>query len=277
MAQRILVTGGNSGIGLALCLQLATEHGCHVYLGSRSVERGTAAVDSIKKENPSALVELVQVDVSSDESVKAAAATVQAKLGGEKLYALVNNAGTGLAHGTDAQTQLQTNLYGPKRMVEAFLPLISSTEGRIVNVGSGAGPIFVGNEKCPLEVKKMLCSPDVTWEQIDTLCKGDGLSYDTMGGYGLSKACLTAYTMWLAKQHPGLTHACLTPGFIDTAIVKGWNATKKPAEGTVSLRHCLFQKLGGNGWFFGSDGKRSPLNFMRNPGEPEYDGKPPYQ
>jgi carbonyl reductase 1 len=198
-------------------VQLATEHGCHVYLGSRSVERGTAAVDSIKKENPSALVELVQVDVSSDESVNAAAATVQAKLGGEKLYALVNNvspnplrrerlccnhmvrycrvargpqssrnlsrqAGTGLAHGTDAQTQLQTNLYGPKRMVEAFLPLISSTEGRIVNVGSGAGPIFVGNEKCPLEVKKMLCSPDVTWEQIDTLCKGDGLSYDTMGG-----------------------------------------------------------------------------------------------
>lgn len=36
----------------------------------------------------------------------------------------------------------------------------------------------------------------------------------------------------------------MTPGFIDTAIVKGWNATKKPAEGTVSLRHCLFQKLG---------------------------------
>ena len=37
--------------------------------------------------------------------------------------------------------------------------------------------------------------------------------------------------------------ACLTPGFIDTAIVKGWNATKKPSEGTVAMRHCLFKDL----------------------------------
>jgi len=49
MAKRIVVTGGNSGIGLALCKQLVTEHGCHVYLGSRSLERGTDAVNNIKK------------------------------------------------------------------------------------------------------------------------------------------------------------------------------------------------------------------------------------
>ena len=49
MAKRIVVTGGNSGIGFALCKQLVNEHGCYVYLGSRSLERGTDAVNKIKK------------------------------------------------------------------------------------------------------------------------------------------------------------------------------------------------------------------------------------
>jgi len=47
------------------------------------------------QEKPDALVTLVQIDVASDESVLAAAKTVKASLGTEKLYALVNNAGTG--------------------------------------------------------------------------------------------------------------------------------------------------------------------------------------
>ena len=38
--KKVVVTGGNSGIGLALCEQLATENGCYVYMGSRSAERG---------------------------------------------------------------------------------------------------------------------------------------------------------------------------------------------------------------------------------------------
>ena len=33
--KHVLVTGGNTGIGFALCRQLAADHGCHVYLGSR--------------------------------------------------------------------------------------------------------------------------------------------------------------------------------------------------------------------------------------------------
>ena len=38
---------------------------------------------------------------------------------------------------------------------------------------------------------------------------------------------------------------------------------------------CLFDELPGNGFYYGSDGLRSPLHFMREPGEPEYDGKAP--
>ena len=47
MAKHILVTGGNSGIGLALCKLLIKDHGCYVYLGSRDLGRGEAALKSI--------------------------------------------------------------------------------------------------------------------------------------------------------------------------------------------------------------------------------------
>lgn len=48
--RRILVTGANTGIGLALTKQLIKDHGCHVYLGSRSMEKGEKAVREVKKE-----------------------------------------------------------------------------------------------------------------------------------------------------------------------------------------------------------------------------------
>ena len=48
--RRILVTGANTGIGLALTKQLVKDHGCHVYLGSRDVAKGEKAVQEVKKE-----------------------------------------------------------------------------------------------------------------------------------------------------------------------------------------------------------------------------------
>ena len=94
MSKTVLVTGANTGIGYALCKLLATEHGCSVLLGSRTKSKGEKAVADIKKLAPNASVELVEIDVSSDESVAAAAAAVKAK--GVTLYGLVNNAGVGL-------------------------------------------------------------------------------------------------------------------------------------------------------------------------------------
>ena len=66
--KKILVTGGNSGIGLALCKQLVAD-GCYVYLGSRDKSRGEAALKEI---NAPDNCELVVIDVQSDESVNAA-------------------------------------------------------------------------------------------------------------------------------------------------------------------------------------------------------------
>lgn len=271
------MTGGNAGIGFALCKQLTYDYGCHVYMGSRSLEKGTAAVKSIMDGLPASCKGKceVQLDTSSDESVISAAAVVKPILDAEgvQLYAIVNNAGAGLGHGVAPDVVMNTNLFGPKRVVEAFMPLLSKS-GRIVNVGSGAGPMYV--RECSDSVKKMLCSPEISWEQIaEHATTGLGSAADRMGGYGLSKALLSSYTMWLAKQHPEILVSCLSPGYIETGMTAGFGGGKKsPEEGTVSIRHCLFEKLDGNGWFYGSDAIRSPLHFLRNPGEPPYKGEP---
>ena len=114
----IFVTGGNSGIGLALCRQLVVDHGCRVFMGSRSLERGAAGLKSITDAHPESAgsIEVVQIDVSDDDSVAAAAEVVKSK--GVGLYAIVNNAGVGLNASGEV---LPTNFYGPKRVSEAFL------------------------------------------------------------------------------------------------------------------------------------------------------------
>ena len=93
--------------------------------------------------------------MQADESVKNAAATVKSALGNQKLFGLVNNAGTGLAHGTVDKELFNTNVYGPKRVYENFISLMDPEKGRIVNMGSGVGPGFVNNIK-DVGVKKQV-------------------------------------------------------------------------------------------------------------------------
>ena len=87
---------------------------------------------------------------------------------------------------------------------------------------------------------------------------------------------MAAYTKVFAREHPTITTSCCSPGFIATNMTKGYGASKTPAEGTPAIRKCLFEPLEGNGWYYGSDGLRSPYHYMRNPGEPVYDGKMPF-
>ena len=278
--KKILVTGGNSGIGLALCKQLVLEDGCFVFMGSRSPERGREAIESLKASLPAdaaASLSLLHVDVTDDASVVEAAGVVRANLGeGGGLYGLVNNAGTGLSASVSAEEVLNTNLFGVKRMCDAFVEtgLVSD---RIVNVGSGSGPGYV--RRCPSDAQPNLCKTPESWQAIESLLvkshdgrTGLGSEADTNGAYGLSKAMVALYTQLCANEHPTVLSSCVSPGWIATKLVAGSGATKLPEEGTLSIRHCLFQPLDGNGWYYGSDAVRSPLHFMRNPGEPAYDG-----
>lgn len=272
--KRVLVTGGNSGIGAALCKLLVTEHSCYVYLGSRNASKGEAAVSSIVSASPSAegRVEVVVIDVSDDESVAAAAKRLKDK--GVTLYALVNNAGVGLAHGNlGTEEILNTNYLGPKRVTEAMVSLIDPTEGRIVNTSSGAASMWLRGQDDA--TKTLFSNPDLTQADLDALVnafvatEGADLGY---GGYGIYKAALTALTLIHAKAYPNLKVTSLSPGFIDTPMTKGFGAKLTPEQGCISSLKCLFGDVT-SGYYYGSDGLRSPLTCTRDPGMPEYGGE----
>jgi NAD(P)-dependent dehydrogenase (short-subunit alcohol dehydrogenase family) len=80
--KRVLVTGGNSGIGKALVRQLASDFNCHVYMGVRSLERGANALKDILAEEAACegKIEVVRIDTSDAGSIAAAAVDMRAKL-----------------------------------------------------------------------------------------------------------------------------------------------------------------------------------------------------
>jgi len=144
MKNIVLITGGNGGIGFELALQLLSDASTHVLLGSRSAEKGEAAVKDLQSRKQPGTVELLQVDVASDESITAAAKRVESKHG--RLDALVNNAAIAFSPGPLAQQMsqcFQTNATGPLLMLESFAPLLKKSNGtpRVVNVSSGGGSI----------------------------------------------------------------------------------------------------------------------------------------
>ena len=278
---KVLVTGGNQGIGYALCKQLALEHDCHVLLSARSQQKGMDAVSKIEtaigtKPGCKGSVDFLQLDTSDNDSVAKAAANFAETSKPPTLGAIVNNAGIGLNTGHTGDI-INTNIYGPKRVCDHFLPFLDP-KGRIVNLCSGSGPIYVGSVRSKAD-RAFLCAGgttgDCSWEDIAEYAKNN---LNSSGDpYGLSKALLSCYTGLLARQHPDLMVSGVTPGFINTQMTSGWGASKGPEQGTMAVRKCLFENLtDGSGWYYGSDGVRSPYHFMRSPGEPEYDGINPY-
>ena len=292
--KRILVTGANKGIGLAICRKiLETEDDTFVFLGSRNVDRGNQAKEKLTAENSewSSRIEVLELDVGSDDSVAAAAQKVTQQLSNETspLYGIVNNAGIGL-HADTLRDTLNVNMLGQKRICEAFLPLLAKDGGRVVNITSASGPSFVSN--CSADKQSFFKNADVTWDALQALID-DSLSMDgnpdayASAGlsdgrpYGLSKALANSYTMLLARENPSLHVNACTPGYIATDMtyesVTGGRTPeelgmKPPEEGVHSTMHLLFGKPEGNGWYYGSDAKRSPVDRYRSPGTPAYAG-----
>lgn len=190
--KNVLVTGGNKGIGLAICSGILRDHAdIAILLGSRDASRGEEAVKGIIEKNPGAegRVSMLLIDTSSDESVQAAAASFAASHGVSPppLWAIVNNAGIVDSKSTDSM--LQVNTMGPIRVNEAFAHLIQTDGGRIVNISSGAGPGFVG--KLPKDLQPIFTDPAPTMEGTKNLIKshfGTTTYGPGMTGYGLSKA-----------------------------------------------------------------------------------------
>ena len=319
MATRVVVvTGANRGIGFAIARNILRNiSGAHVWLGSRSKTRGEAAVKALISENPSwtGRVAPLELDVSDSKSVSSAAATVSADLtGGRALSAIINNAGyfdtDSNSNATTVRTTNDINWKGTIRMFEAFSPLFpSESGGRVVNVSSASGPMFLA--KCSEDVKKLLkyevpeddfeAEMAKFWKTVDSILDSKGgvkelaaaglANEEQWNGfgpwaYGFSKALVNCYTARLSAQNPSLIINACTPGFIQTDMTAPFLSggktakdmgMKSPDEGAKTPVYLAFGELpkGARGWFFGSDAKRSPLDRYRAPGDPVYEeGKP---
>lgn len=95
----ILVTGGNAGLGSATVRALAARNPSCTYLCARKVSDGEEVVKSIRDEHPKANIVVLQLDLSSFDSIKKCAADFNSR--SDRLDLLFLNAGiSGLPPGT---------------------------------------------------------------------------------------------------------------------------------------------------------------------------------
>jgi NAD(P)-dependent dehydrogenase (short-subunit alcohol dehydrogenase family) len=290
--KRILITGANKGIGLATVAKLLGSYDeTFLLLGSRDSKKGQQALNSLLDIQPEwkDRLDLIQIDVEQDLSVNSAAEEVVTKFGRtpSPLYAIVNNAGIGDSM-LGLNKVLQVNTFGPKRVCDAFLPLLNPSIGRVVNVTSASGPLYLAGSSN--ETKKLLTNPDVSWTEIEKFMseclKLESERTTDWGGdwpaYGISKACTNAYSIYLAKKNPNLTINACTPGFIETDLTRPMAESngktpaemgmKSPEEGVSASVFLLMGNPSGSGHYYGSDCVRSPLDKYRSPGDPPYTG-----
>ena len=135
----VVVTGASRGLGRSVALELA-RRGFSVFAGVRRPEDGSDLADAA-----SGVVRPILLDVTSGESIAAAAAEVQRATSGNGLVGLVNNAAVFLL-GPFEQTPVdaiddlfRVNVLGVISTTQRFLPLLRQARGRIVNISSVNG------------------------------------------------------------------------------------------------------------------------------------------
>jgi NAD(P)-dependent dehydrogenase (short-subunit alcohol dehydrogenase family) len=208
-----LITGANKGLGWTAAHRLASL-GWTVLVGSRDAARGAEAVAKLAADGLA--VELVALDVTSDDSVRAAVEQVEERCG--RLDVLVNNAGvTGprvdaLDSGPDELLACYaTNVFGPVRVTRAFLPLLRrSANPRVVMVSSGLGSQAVTSDPERLE------------STIVTL------------PYPSSKSALNMITSQYAKALPEFRVNAVDPGYTATDL-NGHSGPQTVEQGTDAI------------------------------------------
>ncbi len=137
-----IVTGANSGLGLATARELAA-HGAHVVLACRDIDKGATALAQIEAVAPEAKVELEQLDLASLASVQAFAARFASAHGGEGPDLLINNAGVMAPPRRQTEDgfelQLGTNHLGHFALTARLLEGMQGREdARVVTLSSNA-------------------------------------------------------------------------------------------------------------------------------------------
>ncbi len=142
-----IVTGANRGIGVEICRQLARRDELRVVLTSRDESKGRAAVRTLRAGGLD--VDFRQLDVTGERAAPLLAAYLAERYG--RCDVLVNNAGVMLdprgsrvvdSKPATYRETLETNLFGPLRLIQALVPLMKKGGyGRIVNLSSGQGQL----------------------------------------------------------------------------------------------------------------------------------------
>lgn len=138
--RRILITGANTGLGLASATALAAR-GAQVVMAVRDLERGRAAAAAVQEQVPGARPELARLDLASLSSVHEFAAE-QADRG--DVDVLINNAGVSMTPERTLtengfELQMGTNFVGHFVLTALLLPSLQRTgNGRVVSLSSMA-------------------------------------------------------------------------------------------------------------------------------------------
>lgn len=215
--KNVFITGANKGIGLATAKQLL-EKGFYVYLGCRSQDRGSKALEELKSQG---LInaELLQIDITDEDSVKKARIELGKKV--EKLDVLINNVGITGNMPQDALTAtvsefekvFNTNLYGTLRVVQSFRDLLErSDEPHIINISSSIGSLTLHS--------------NTSWKYYENA--------NLFMIYAISKAALNMYSISLGNQLPTFRVNLIDPGFIKTDLTNNQgNGTPDEAANTI--------------------------------------------
>ncbi|KAK2022182.1 short chain dehydrogenase [Colletotrichum zoysiae] len=220
----VLVTGGNSGLGLETVRQIAKHNPAHVYLAARSREKAEAAIEALRKDNPDAApVSHLPLDLASFASVKAAAERFTAA--SDRLDLLVNNAG--IMHTPEGLTedgyevQFGTNHMGHALLTQLLLPTLRRTAA----------------ERNPDVRVVFLSSAAEGWAPADTY-RFDRLR-TTMPEtasrfrYGISKVANVHYAAALAERTPEVRVVCVHPGVVDTNLAEPLISNTNVVFGTL--------------------------------------------
>ena len=149
----VFITGAATGIGAATTRRLA-EAGYRVFAGVHQEAGSLARVPGVQP---------VAIDVTDPSGVEDAAKVVDEATGGGGLRAVINNAGVivqgplELVPAGELRRQFEVNTLGPAHVIQAFLPLLRTGKGRIINISAPTARVPVpfmapiGGSKAALE------------------------------------------------------------------------------------------------------------------------------
>ena len=216
MKRIAIVTGGNRGIGLEVCRQLA-QQGLQVVLTARDAVKGERAAASLRDVGLEVAFEVC--DVTDPASIRHLRNAVLERFG--RADVLVNNAAILLNQGAgvletnleDLRVTLEANLMGPWLLCQAFVPgMVKQRYGRVVNVSSTAGQLSGGMgwapaysaSKTALNALTVMVAGSARGNVlVNSVCPG--WVRTDMGGHGASKSVEAGADsiVWLATLPDG--------------------------------------------------------------------------